>query len=61
MSSRQVRAIAIAIAREVLSVGCALRQSVHIIFRFKTEDAVEKFSIAFAIAACAQVAARHPD
>lgn len=51
MSSRQVRATAIAIARRVLSVRCALSQSVHIVFRFDTEDAVEKISIAFAIAA----------
>jgi len=53
MSSRQVRVTSIAIARRVLSVRCALRQPVHIRIPVESEDAVEKFSIAFAIAACA--------
>jgi len=61
MSSRQVRVTSIAIARRALSVRCALRQPVHIVFRLNPKIQSKNFLSRLASTPVLQVAARHPD
>jgi hypothetical protein len=67
MSSGEARVTAIAITRQALSVRRALGQPVHTVFRFESEDAVEKSEQSqltlsgSPLPPALQVAARHPD